>query len=61
MQTLHYIHNIAMHERIQRWFVKLVGTKLRTNFRGEKIITHDLGYLEELVIKRSYMRGSMLF
>lgn len=38
-----------------------VDTKLRTNFRGEKIITHDVDYLEELVMKRFYMRGSTLF
>lgn len=61
MQMLHYIHNIAMHERIQRGFAKLVRTKLRTNFRGEKIITHNLGNLEELVIKRLYMRVSTFF
>lgn len=32
-----------------------VDTKLITNFRGENIITHDDGYLEELVYEGFYV------
>lgn len=36
-----------------------IGTDLSTDFRGEKMTAHEVGYPEELVVPRSDKRGSI--